>query len=73
MGEKKIAFTIYLWRKYQTGQKFDIFTTKLIKMLLCACMEVNAINEELKSRIGFHGHIIKLRFENLNEEKKKNR
>jgi hypothetical protein len=42
-------------------------------MLLCACMEVNAINEELKSRIGFHGHIIKLRFENLNEEKKKNR
>jgi hypothetical protein len=36
-------------------------------------MEVNAINKEVKSRIGFHGHIIKLRFENLNEEKKKNR
>ena len=69
MGEKKIAFTIYLWRKYQTGQKFDIFTTKLIKMLLCACMEVNAINEELKSRIDFHGHIMKLGFENLSGEK----
>ena len=52
-------------------RKFDIFTTKLIIMLLCACMEVNAINEELKSGIGFHGHIIKLRFENLNEEKRK--
>ena len=37
-------------------------------MLLCACMEVNAINEELKSRIDFHGHIMKLGFENLNEE-----
>ena len=48
--------------------KFDIFTTNLIIMLLCACMEVNAINEELKSRIDFHGHIMKLRFENLNEE-----
>jgi hypothetical protein len=31
-------------------------------------MEVNAINEELKSRIDFHGHIMKLGFENLNEE-----
>jgi hypothetical protein len=70
MGEKEIAFTIYLWRKYQKDRKFDIFTTKLIIMLLCACMEVNSINEELKSIIDFHGHIIKLRFENLNEEKK---
>jgi hypothetical protein len=31
-------------------------------------MEVNSINDGVKSRIGFHGHIIKLRFENLNEE-----
>ena len=73
MGEKEIACKIYLWRKYQK-KKFDISTTNLIIMLLCACMEVNAINKEVKSRIGFHGHIIKLRFEsfeNLNEKKKK--
>jgi len=44
MGEKEIVFTIYLWRKYQKDRKFDIFTTKLIIMLLCACMEVNSIN-----------------------------
>jgi hypothetical protein len=71
MGEKKLLLRSIFGVNIKKDRKFDIFTTKLIIMLLCACMEVNAINEELKSRIGFHGHIIKLRFENLNEEKKK--